>query len=189
MSNKVKFGINNVHIAILNEDAQGNITYDTPVAVPGAVSLTGDPVGETTPFYADNVKYYNSISNQGYEGELEVAMLQNSIFTSVLGQTQDENGGILEKSSDKPKRFALLFEVDGDSQNRRTVYYDCTATRPSQNAQTIEESKEPQTDTLSITMSPRNTDQKVKYTLEKTEDNAAVFNAFFQSVYEGAASV
>jgi phi13 family phage major tail protein len=189
MGNKVKFGINNVHVAILTEGENGAITYGTPIAVPGAVNLTADPVGETTPFYADNVKYYNSISNQGYEGELEVAMIQDTIFRDILGQTIDENGGVLEKSDDKPKRFALMFEVDGDAQNRRTVYYDCTASRPSQNAQTIEESKEPQTDTLAITMSPRNTDKKVKYTLERTEENAAVFNAFFQSVYEGAASV
>ncbi len=185
MANKVKFGIKNVHVAVLEEDEQGNITYGTPVAIPGAVSLSADPAGEMTPFYADNVKYYISNSNQGYEGDLEVAMIQDSILVSLLGQTQDSNGAVLEKADDKPKRFALMFEVDGDSKNRRTVFYDCTASRPTTTANTIEEEKTPQTDTLSITMSARPQDLKVKLTMEENDTNTQVFNSFFQSVYEG----
>lgn len=185
MANKVKFGIKNVHVAVLTEDAQGNITYGSPVAIPGAVSLSADPAGETTPFYADNVKYYIANSNQGYTGTLEVAMLQDTILTTLLGQTADTNGAVLEKADDKEKRFALMFEVDGDSKNRRTVYYDCTASRPSTAANTIEESKTPQTDTLNITMNPRNTDLKIKCVMEETAENVTAFNAFFQSVYEG----
>ena len=53
--NKVKFGLSNVHIAKITEE-DGAITYGTPFAMPGAVSLSADPEGETTPFYADNIK-------------------------------------------------------------------------------------------------------------------------------------
>ena len=66
--NKVKFGLSNVHIAKITE-ADGVITYGTPFAMPGAISLTADPAGDTTPFYADNIKYYIATSNQGYEGD------------------------------------------------------------------------------------------------------------------------
>ena len=66
--NKVKFGLSNVHIAKITEEA-GVITYGTPFAMPGAKSLTADPEGETTPFYADNIKYYIATSNQGYSSK------------------------------------------------------------------------------------------------------------------------
>lgn len=52
--NKVKFGLSNVHIAKITE-TEGEITYGTPFAMPGAVGLNADPEGDTTTFYADNM--------------------------------------------------------------------------------------------------------------------------------------
>lgn len=181
--NKVKFGIKNVYVAVITEE-NGAITYGTPFAMPGAVSLNCDPEGDMTPFYADNIKYYIANSNQGYSGDLELAMLPETFFTAILGQTKDTNGALIENAEDKTARFALMFEVDGDAKNRRTVYYDCTAARPSSAANTIEDSKEPQTDTISITMSARSTDKAVKAVIEPNTENEAVYNTFFTKVYE-----
>ena len=64
---KVKFGISNVYYSVITETNNG-ITYATPVRLPGAVSFSADPEGESTPFYADNIVYYQSVSNQGYSG-------------------------------------------------------------------------------------------------------------------------
>lgn len=52
-NNKVKFNICNVQYALLNVDETGEITVGTPVAMPGAVSLSLDPNGEPSNFYAD----------------------------------------------------------------------------------------------------------------------------------------
>ena len=57
-NNKVKFNICNVHYALLNVDETGEITFDTPVAMPGALSLSLDPNGEPGNFYADGYAYY-----------------------------------------------------------------------------------------------------------------------------------
>ena len=170
--NKVKFGLSNVHVAKITEQ-DGQITYGTPFAMPGAISLSADPAGDTTPFYADNIKYYIATSNQGYEGDLE-----------ILGQVADTNGAIFESADDVNARFALMGEIEGDAKKRRFVYFDCTATRPSAEMNTVEESKEPQTDTISITMSPRSTDKAIKAVIEPSETNTAVYDAFFNSVYE-----
>ena len=185
--NKVKFGLSNVHIAKITEQ-DGQITYGTPFAMPGAVSLTADPAGDTTPFYADNIKYYIATSNQGYEGDLEIAMTPDQFLTEILGQIADTNGAVFESADDVNARFALMGEIEGDVKKRRFVYFDCTATRPSAEMNTVEESKEPQTDTISITMSPRSTDKAIKAVIEPSETNAEVYNAFFTSVYEKDAS-
>lgn len=186
-SNKVKFGLCNVHIAKITEE-NGVITYGNSFSMPGAVSLSVNPEGDTTPFYADNIKYYIATSNQGYTGDLEIAMTPDEFLTQILGQTQDNNGALIENAEDKIARFALMGEMDGDAKKRRFVFYDCTAVRPSGEMNTNEESKEPQTDTISITMSPRTTDKAVKAVIEPTVDNQAVYNTFFTNVYEKNAS-
>ena len=54
-------------------DDDGNATYDTPVRIPGGVSLSVNPSGEPENFYADNRVYYVINNNSGYEGDLELA--------------------------------------------------------------------------------------------------------------------
>ena len=65
--NKVRYGLKNVHYAVATEGTDGALTYTTPVRYPGAVSLTLDPRGETSEFYADDRVYYATTSNNGYE--------------------------------------------------------------------------------------------------------------------------
>ena len=54
--NKIKFNLKNVHVAVLTK-ANGEYTYGTPVALPGAVSLSMEAEGESNPFYADGIVY------------------------------------------------------------------------------------------------------------------------------------
>ena len=182
-SNKVKFGLSNVHIAKIIE-TDGEITYDTPFPMPGAVGLTAEPEGDTTPFYADNIKYYIAVTNNGYTGDLEIAMTPEEFLTQILGQEKDTNGALFESSDDVNARFALMGEIEGDAKKRRFIYYDCTATRPSAEMNTVEESKEPQTDTISITMAPRSSDKVIKAVIEPNETNQDVYDTFFTKVYE-----
>lgn len=184
MANKVKFGLSEVHIAPITYGANNTITYGTPFALKGAVNLTLDPEGESADFYADNTKYFNAFTNQGYSGTLEIAMINDDFRTQILGETTDSNGAKIENKDDAYKDFALGFQIDGDTSNRRFWYYNVTASRPSTSSQTIESTKEPVTDTLNITASARITDGAVRVFLEKSDTNTATYDGFFTEVYE-----
>lgn len=184
MANKVLFGIEKCYVAKITVGENGAITYGTPFAVPGAVGLNFDPEGEETPFYADNIKYYIASSNQGYTGDLEIAMTPQEFLTQILGRTVDTNGAVFENSDDTQARFALMFQGQGDQTARRWVFFDCTATRPSRENNTKEESVEVGTETMSITMNPRPTDKAVMAYIEPNESNQAVYDNFFTKVYE-----
>ena len=185
--NKVLFGIKNVHIARLIEQ-NGAITYETPFALPGARGFSPDPQGEASKWYADNKIYFRKNNNQGYQGDLVVAMLNEDFETKILGKTKDANGAIIENSEDKDSRFALIFEADGDEKNRRFVYWDCTASRATREHNTKEDSYEPGTESVPITIAPRSTDNAIGAYLEPSTENQAVYNSFFTTVYEKDAS-
>lgn len=184
-SNKVKFGLSNVHIAPLTETDSG-ITYGTPFKLPGAVNLTTDPEGDVTKFKADDITYYTSSSNDGYSGDLEVALLIEKFLTDILGRTKDSNGAIFENAEDKISRFAFMFEIKGDAKKRRVIFYDCSTSRPSAENKTVEETIEPQTDKITISMNPRSTDKLIRCEIEPSETNTEVYESFFDEVYERA---
>ena len=179
----VLYGIKNVHIAKITE-TEGVITYGTPFALEGAVNFSPEPQGENTIFYADNKIYFRKDQNNGYEGELEIAKVNDTFMTEILGRVKDSNGLVVESNTDTQSRFALMFEGEGDPTNRRYVYYDCTATRPTREFSTTEDTIEVGTETLTITIAPRSTDGSVGGYIEPNSKNTAVYNAFFESVLE-----
>ena len=185
--NKVKYNLKNVHAAILTKGDDGTYTYAKPVAIPGAVSLSLDAEGESNPFYADGVVYFLSTSNNGYSGDLEMALIPEWFHTDILLEEKDSNGVLIERSDiTECVYFALLFEFDGDQKAIRHVMYNCTASRPTIESQTKESSIEPGTETLSIAADPRE-DGLVK---SRTGDDTstATYNNWYKNVYVPSAT-
>lgn len=182
--NKVTFGLRNVHIAFMTEGLTP--TWDVPIKIPGAVGFTPSPEGDTNTFYADDSPYFVISSNNGYTGDLEMANFPDEVLAEALGWEMDKNGMLIEIADAKPKKFALMGEVQGDAKNRRFVYYDVQANRPSNEKTTKTESVDPQTKTMPVTISPIDLDDKliVKGDLELSETNKAVYDAFFDEVYK-----
>lgn len=185
MSNKVKYNLKNVHYAKLTTSPQGKPTFATPVPIPGAVNLALSAKGEISPFYADGMVYYKSASNNGYEGDLEIALIPESFRVDILGETLDTKKVLVENSDSKQASFALLFEFDGDDNAIRHVMYNCVATRPSVESKTKEDKIDPVTEKLTISATPL-PDGRIKARSGDDVDQA-VYKAWYTKVYETAA--
>lgn len=186
MANKVKYGLKNVYYAVATiDDSTHAATYATPVAFPGAVSMSLDAQGELTPFRADNIDYWVGNSNNGYQGDLEMALITDGFKKDILGQVIDANGMLVELKDVEAVHFALMFQFEGDDAATRHILYNCTATRPAAAGQTTEETIEPQTETVQITASSiYNTsfgEEIVKASCKKGDDD---YETFFSAVVQ-----
>lgn len=180
----VRFGLENVYYALYDETAN---TYGNPVAWPGAVSLSLDPDGNKEVFYADNTKYVTLSDNNGYTGTLEMAADTDEIRIALLGELSN-NGMIVETTSTNTIRFALLFEVEGNLREQRTVLYNCGLSRPSKSANTKNDSTSVDTvsydfDASSIPATIDGTEYNIiKATVENSDDASAVYESFMSAV-------
>ena len=179
--NKVKFNICNVHYALQSLAEDGTVTFGTPVAMPGAVSLSLDANGEPSNFYADGYAYYTISNNMGYDGDLELAMVPESFRTDVLKEELDSNQVLVENAKVETANFALLFEFDGDVKKIRHVLYNCAASRPSIESQTNEDEIEVKTETLALKATPMANGYVKAKTGDSTTD--AVYQKWYEAVY------
>ena len=178
--NKVQFGLEKVHYAVLEGGA-----YGTPVPIPGAVNLSLNPVGEMEKFYADNVVYYVSNTNDGYDGDLEVAKFPMQMLQEVWGFVLSQKDKVLTEMADAVSvTFALLFQIRGDATRSNFVMYACTGTRPGLEGKTMEEGKRtPTTQKSSITAVPLEDGKVFARTTKDTPKE--VMDNWFKQVYTG----
>jgi len=181
--NKVVFGLKNCHYSVITEDEAGVHTYATPVALKGAVDITLTPKGDTTDFYADDILYYTTVTNAGYEATLTVANISKEFRTEVLGEILETTDNILtENTAANPKKIAFMFEFDGDVKAVRHLLYNCTVTRPSLTSATKTETSEPQPQELTMVAAPRPADGIVKRSTT-SDTPAPIYDGWYSTVY------
>ena len=189
---KIKYGLSNCYYAKGTESTQtANVwTYSTPVALPGAVSLTLDADGDNTTFHADNIKYWVGNNNQGYSGSLELALIPDQFKTDCLGELTSNKQVLLEDVDAALGHFALLFQFEGDKNHRRHVLYNCTASRPSLSGSTKADSIQPQTETINVSAAGEyNTGLSKTIVKASTVDttDATTLSTWFTTVYQATA--
>ena len=181
-TNKIKFGLKNVHYATIT-DLDGVITYGTPVWLPGAVSLVLNPKGEKSEFYADDMAYFVQTANQGYEGTLEIALIPDEFRIAVLKDEVDKNGVLFENAEAVAVPMALLYEFSGDTKATRHVNYNVTVARPSVEGGTKTATIEPKTETLNITAGPAS---DTRYVKARSLAGQVGYETFYDDVYKFA---
>lgn len=189
-ANKVKYGLKNVHYALVTETVATNGTvtssYGDMKALAGAVSLSLSSSASKSVFRADNSDYYVSYGEGGYEGDLEVARVNEGFLKDVLGYQEDDDKILVESGSafKTVNYFALCFEFDGDQQATKHCLYKCSASRPNIASQTTGEngSTEPQTETVTITAVPRADADKYIHLQTQDTTTSAVIEAWYTAV-------
>ena len=156
MKNKVEFGISNLHVGTYTDDGNGNVTLGTPYHQKGAVSFSPEEQSENTNFYADNIAYWSGFSGGSFEGDLEVAKFDDQFKKNFLGYKATKDGGLaLVKNAIKPKVY-IAFQVEGDAESRRVIMYNAALGAIKREFKTIEDTKEPTTETLAVNVTGDN---------------------------------
>lgn len=191
-ANKVKYGLKNVHYALVTEtvatDGSGAISssYGALKALAGAVNLSLNSNAERSVFRADDSDYFVSYGQGGYEGDLEVARINEEFMKDVLGYREDDDDILVEDSDafKTVKYFALVFEFDGDQRATKHCLYKCSASRPNLTGQTTGEGGtiDPQTETLSLTAVPRADNDHYIHLQTQETTTTAVVEAWYSAV-------
>lgn len=191
-ANKVKYGLKNVHYALVTEtvatDGSGAITssYGTLKALAGAVSLSLSSSASKSVFRADNEDYFVSYGQGGYEGDLEVARVNEDFLKDVLNLVEDNDKILVESESSfkTTNYFALVFEFDGDAQATKHCLYKCSASRPNIASQTTGEGGQidPQTESVTITAVPRADADHYIHIQTQDSTSTAVITAWYTAV-------
>ena len=160
-NNKVKYGLKNVHYAVLTEAANGDISFAAPKRIPGAISVSLAATTARKILAADDSYYWTAESIANYTGDANFARIPDEFRADCLGEQTDSASGV-KYGTNVPTttRFALLFEFDGDAHKTRYVLYNCTASKPQIAGQTVNPDDGPDpsqgTETITITASALN---------------------------------
>lgn len=189
-TNRVLFGLSNVHYALWDENTS---QYGAVKVMKGAVSLTLNREGDSSTFYAENIPWASFYSDSGYTGDLELATTEQDALVDLLGWELDSNGALLYLSGVASPTFALSFEVSSNVKPVRYVFYNCTLSRPEFEANTTNDSTDPDTRTLNFTAINREfeygTGNTISLPASQLEDDKsdetkhAAYVDFFKKVY------
>ena len=125
---KVQFGISQLHVGTYTETTttQGTtVALGTPYHQKGAVSFSPEVESNQNDFYADNIVYWSGYSGGKIEGDLEVAMFDDTFKTQFLGYKTLTSGGLANvKNPTKPNVY-IAFQTETDGTPIRVILYNC----------------------------------------------------------------
>ena len=137
---------------------------------------------------ADGIDYIIYASNNGYTGTLNFVQVSDQFKVDNLAEKVDLTTGIQYEDADStPTPFALMGEFKGDAEGIRFIYYNCKASRPNMKGDNKDNQKEPDTESLSVTVAPLPVTidghevNLVKGGIKKS-DNAQTYNQWFTKV-------
>lgn len=151
--NKVEFGISNLHAGTYDVNlSTGAVTMGEGIMLPGAVSLSLEPEGDSSSFYADDKIFHSDYQDNGFSGTLKVAKFTDDFKKKFLGYVETKDGGLASmKGAVKPALW-VSFEAKGDKEKRRVLLYNVTLGGISREYETTSDKKEPATESSKITV-------------------------------------
>ncbi len=177
---KAIFNIKKLQFSRLHE-TNGVISYDTPLTVPGTVSLTMDVEQSVDPIYADGISYISIPGAAATSGTLENYFIPKSVLIDIYRYAESSAGEMMQ-TDDQPYAFGMQFACDDDEGKEvRFTYYNVTSTKPGVNLQTKESSTtiNPQSVSLAANTIPVG-DKNVTYSFATEE--ATNYATYFEAI-------
>lgn len=154
--NKYHYDVKNCHYCPGTRNDDGTVTFESTVKpLYGLQSMEMSAEGDTSKIRADGLDYIVITSNNGYSGTFKFVKIDDQFKVDCLSEVVDETTGIQYEDADAdPRPYAVMGEFKGDMEGIRWIYYNCVASRPKQAGDNKDNQKEPDTEELSVTVSP-----------------------------------
>ena len=122
-----KIGLDNVVVARVISDTASGITYDTPIALKGAVNCSVNPNSDVAVDYADNGPFFTASNRGNTELNLEMIDVDPDVLAMLLGMRK-VNGVTTETVLDQSPDVAVGFRVwlagkDSNGNNRYQYFW------------------------------------------------------------------
>ena len=152
MAKKVFFGFSDLYVGTYTVDSGGSVTLGSPYHQAGAVGLTTDDQSDRFDEYADNIVYWSAYTNDGrVDGTIEVELFDDAFKTNFLGYVELDDGGLARvKGAAKPNIY-MMYEYQTDGDPVRVIIYNGVLGAIKADHNTIEETPQPQHETLPVT--------------------------------------
>lgn len=162
MANKVEFGLSNVHVGTYTASSEGVVTLGEPMKVPGAVTLALTAESESNQFWADDIVYHSSFTDNGEAGDLTMALFPDEFKLAFLNYVELADGGVAKVKTMRNKNVYIAFEGDGDANRRRHIMYNIALGAISREHATKEGAENPEVESIPVTLTGDNATGIVK---------------------------
>lgn len=184
MAKRVRYGLKNLYYSSITENADGTLTYATPIAIPGAKSITMKPKTSKTEDYADDGLWYVDSMTYGYDGSFEVedTLAFQNFCNEVFSRSATKGSSYLETPAQRHKPFCLLgeFGLAGSTETgRRFCLYYVIADTPEESGSTNSPDKTIATYTVNFTAIPDPAGRHLKYS---ENSSGSLYDTFFVAV-------
>jgi phi13 family phage major tail protein len=179
---KILKGLDKFYYALENYDTTAGISYQTPAALTGAITVAVNPNSEVRILDTDDGQYDADEDSGPIEMDVGIADISQEDYAAIMGHTI--TGGVMaETNTDSPVNVAFGFRAKRT--NGGYSYYWFVKgmfSKPSMNHQTKGGF---QTPTLNAKFFDRIYDGRRKYSTrtDATDYTAAIGSAWFSSVY------
>jgi len=185
MAQKTLIGLDKFYYSLLNSDTTAGISYQTPVPLKGAITVSYNPNSVVSTLFADDGAYDTAESMGEIELEVGIADISQTDYAALMGHTIA--GGVMsELVTDQPVDCAFGFRAKR-SNGGYSYYWFLKGkfNKPSMDHQTKADKLSWQTPKFSWKGVARVYDSRFKYSTrdDATDYTAATGTAWFSSVY------
>lgn len=185
MAKKVLIGLSNFYYALNNSDTTAGVSYQTPVALKGALTVAYNPNSEVATLFADDGPYDTAETIGEIELEVGIADISQEDYAAIMGHTI--TGGVMnELATDQPVDVAFGFKAKRSNGGYSYFWFlKGKFSKPSMDHETKGDSISWQTPTMMGKFAQRIYDGRYKSSTrdDATDYTASIGTNWFTSVY------